>query len=212
MVAVLLENFCDATREVHRECQDAQFADNFLVNALDPMLEVLCRFENSNELSAHIQALFRSLDADDSGELSAEEMTKGVRRLNLSPPIRMTEEDFDALLSCLAIEEGREGKREGSASARATMLTANDFEVVMRAQIRDFVCRHLGHAVYKTGSFAHDNFALLFAGMHQLLMDSQLEGADGERQDATTGSRRVCDKLIMLENRLEQVRLEKVGA
>jgi hypothetical protein len=159
VVAVLLEHFSEAARIEHRRRLEDQKRDTFHANVFDPIVSNLAMFGNSQELTTRSLELFEILDCDDSGQLSLDELATGLFRLNIKPPIKMTEEDFDVLTLERAL-----CSPPGSES-----MTPEGFELAIRIQIKDFICKKLGHAVQVSGF--EDYFALGFASMHQMLVD-----------------------------------------
>ena len=159
VVAVLLENFSEAARVELRKSMESAHEDEIHSNVLDPILNDLAKFGNEQELTTRILELFELLDMDDSGLLSMDEMVQGLLKLNVKPPIRMSEEDFDifTLGRSLCVPAGGES------------LSPDGFELAIRIEIKGYLCRQLGYAVKISG--LQDYFALGFAAMHQIMID-----------------------------------------
>lgn len=60
-------------------------------------MDTIAHYGTAEDLTARIEALFQSLDVDESGKLSFREMWRGLQKLNFRPRIELTLDDFEAL-------------------------------------------------------------------------------------------------------------------
>ena len=91
LVAVLLENFLTELDSVDVEQQ----FDKSALGHLDPLLEtLLLNFNTYSDLQRRIHGLFKTLDADGSGQLDYFELRAGMRKLPIDRPVIVTPADW----------------------------------------------------------------------------------------------------------------------
>lgn len=176
VVAVLLDKFSAAQA---REQDSAAITDTAATgggvlalkvssNPLDPLLQQLSTFENSQDLTNRIGMLFEALDVDESGTVSGEEMVIGLAKLRLTPgsdvqQIRCTLSDYNDFTRdrtlCLP---------DGSLDRRC-------FESILRRQLRDYISRSIASTGIMKQACSSPGvpcvLAVLLAGMNQILVD-----------------------------------------
>ena len=152
VVAVLLENFSAASVRVDQEENDNRYRPPG--GSMDRLLERLLRNRNSGSLSLHIYKIFQTIDADDSGEISYEELAQGLTKLNLG---NLNPDDF---------EEMTMGKNLLSTSSG---LNRVNFEYLIRYQLRDYISRKLASAICSSGE---GPMSIIFQGLNQLVLDT----------------------------------------
>jgi hypothetical protein len=100
VMAVLLDEFCEAVEASKSEDAEAQIAllANRTVGALDPLLEQLSQAETEDALQKQIEDVFTFIDEDGSQGIEFTELRNGLKRLETDPVI-----DFK-VYSCVRAE------------------------------------------------------------------------------------------------------------
>jgi len=140
VVAVLLDEFITSVaaeraefdREQKEQQQTTVFRDR---GPLDPVLDTIAHYGTAEDLTARIEALFQSLDVDESGKLSFREMWRGLQKLNFRPRIELTLDDFEALT-----DGGELCNDKGE-------LGSTQFEEMIRRQLQRYSQRNLAYAL-----------------------------------------------------------------
>ena len=83
-----------------------------ITNPLDPLLSDLMLFESNFDLETQIKEIFQFLDVDGRGILSAQEVMRGLRKLDVSPRIHLSEQEADRLMRGVDINDCRGGGNE----------------------------------------------------------------------------------------------------
>jgi hypothetical protein len=131
VVAVLIENFTLATKrekdnhliEMHRELEKQTGAMRKVQLSLDPLIKTLLGASSRDELSLLIASTFRKLDSDRSGSLSYSELRLGLKKMDFTPPILLSEEEFDRItLNKMLCNEEQEVDQEGWENILRTQL------------------------------------------------------------------------------------------
>ena len=170
IIAVLLENFADATQEeVDGIDLDEEvpivITDSDQVqheHPLDPLFDSLIQAESAGDLQRRLDALFDLLDAEDNGCVAYEQMRR-LEALDVHPRIKLSGLDFDLL--------------SGSAH-----LTRAEFGGVLRRELRDYVSRQMVKQARHP-----DNERLLsslFAGVNWLMMSGHESTRAGVTSEA----------------------------
>jgi len=170
VMAVLLDNFVAASaaekrkateedeRRRRRRAGAADSADS--ESPLWPLLEKLMDCENTRQIEREIQAVFKLLDEEGAGEISAAQMCAGFRRLGQALGSRMHVSLDDCLLLAEQARElaftdgGRAGNRslgcrdgDGAAAAVASTVDAGRFAGIMRLALQQHVEKAIGRAM-----------------------------------------------------------------
>ena len=69
-------------------------------------------FESNFDLEMQIKEIFQFLDVDGRGILSAQEVMRGLRKLDVSPRIHLSEQEADRLVRGVDINDCRGGGNE----------------------------------------------------------------------------------------------------
>ena len=170
IIAVLLENFADATQEevdgidldeevpiVNMDSHQVQHE-----HPLDPLLDSLIQAESAGDLQRRLDALFDLLDAEDSGRVAYEQMRR-LEALDVHPRIKLSGLDFDLL-------------------SGGGQLTRAEFGGVLRRELRDYVSRQMVKQARHP-----DNERLLsslFAGVNWLM----ISGHESTQAGVTAGA------------------------
>ncbi|EKX39507.1 hypothetical protein GUITHDRAFT_114473 [Guillardia theta CCMP2712] len=143
VVAVLLDNFtaaAEAEKEDKIRQKNLQEGRALVVFAIDPLLAALAHFDTSQDLSDRISMLFNILDTDDSNTLSFEELSYGLRKLKVRPPISLSRDDFEVMTI------------QGSLLNDRGELGPSEFDKVMRRQLKLYVQRQMANAMDLLGA------------------------------------------------------------
>ena len=103
VVAVLLENFSDASQNEHEieseleQSEGLKEAHKTGSFPLDALMAELVQVDTYNDLVMQVDMLFNLLDVDASGELSFAEMQLGLQALDVRPRIQISIDDFHAM-------------------------------------------------------------------------------------------------------------------
>jgi len=167
VVAVLLENFSAAQAREQESASDMSFEGEGVLalkvssNSLDPLLQQLSMFENSQDLSNRIGLLFEALDTDESGTLSPEEIVIGLNKLDLTPRIKCSLDDFNYFTHdrAICLPDGTLGRVQ--------------FEAVLRTQLRDYISRSIAVTGTQQQNGSSNVMSVLLSGMNQVLIDLQ---------------------------------------
>jgi hypothetical protein len=175
VVAVLLDKFSAAqAREQDSAAIEFTAAGGGVLalkvssNPLDPLLQQLSTFENSQDLTNRIGIVFEALDIDESGTVSPEEMVIGLAKLKLTsesdaPRIRCTLSDYNDLTRdrALCLPDGS--------------LDRPRFESILRMQLRDYISRSIASTGIIKQACSSPGvpcvLSVLLAGMNQMLLD-----------------------------------------
>jgi len=118
-VAILLDKFVNASLQAEIEerakRREATDSHNLLCSTMDPLLARLAKdYTSKADLILSLNGLFKLLDTDLSGSLSCYEFCTGLRKLDFTPAIYMSESDFSSITQngllcnetgCLGLEE-----------------------------------------------------------------------------------------------------------
>jgi len=100
VVAVLLENFTEASQNEHEieiEIEESEgLKEHHKLGAfpLDALMAELVQVDTHNELVMQVDELFALMDVDGSGELSFHEIQLGLQALDVRPRIHVSMDDF----------------------------------------------------------------------------------------------------------------------
>eukprot|EP00960_Hanusia_phi_P000654 16901-Hanusia_phi.AAC.3 len=147
VVAVLLDEFISSIQREKQEIerkerleQEKHRAVRRANGILDPLTHHLSHFVTEKDLATKISETYERLDFDGSGGLTFEEFQQGLKKLPTAAPIHIQEDDFE-LLS----EGGRLCNSEGE-------FSAEQFQDMMREEIRRYAQRQVANAMQESGS------------------------------------------------------------
>ncbi len=133
VLAVLIEEFLlAASKEKYERFMETHTSDGSAsqyFSPIDPLLQYFAASYDSHELSGRIEEVFGLIDADRNGDLNFGEMRDGLYSLNLSPRIKITEEDWQIITL------------DGLLASDENTLSLDQFEHVIRNQITLYVQR-----------------------------------------------------------------------
>jgi len=136
VVALLLDNFSTMALREQLNLKEAERQQrNAASSSIDPLLGKLAAFRTEEELESKIQILYRILDVDESQGLSYTELSEGLKKLNFSPGIHLSREDFDVITL------------KGALCDENDELDVERFGQVIKYQLRLFVERNLSSAM-----------------------------------------------------------------
>jgi hypothetical protein len=129
-----------------------------LSKCMDPVVSTFANFHSEEHLTYMISRLFESLDVDDQGFITYEDMRNGLQKLDIEPRIKLSAEDFDEFTrhreyvdisgyvsrdnfeKCMRLELKRYAFRiathQMNEAVRADMGTTNDY---MYEKVRDAI-------------------------------------------------------------------------
>jgi len=161
VVAVLLDEFITSVAaekaefEKERIAREGTSEATRLIGPLDPVLETLAQYGTAEDLAARIESLYGSLDIDDSGKLSFQELSMGFSRLKFKPRIMLTWDDFEIMTDGLELcDENGE-------------LGINQFEELMRRQMQSYSQRTMANAM-EEGHEHEDTMRSIMLALKQL--------------------------------------------
>jgi hypothetical protein len=136
VLAVLLDNFIAATAHEDNVMRKGELleanAANLNTGGLEPLLmEMLKLFDTSEQLGRGIKKLFHHIDYNNTGTIDFEKMHQGVKKLETSPQIIMSREDWKILTG-----DGANCNENGE-------MNIAHFEFMMRSQVKSYVQRNL---------------------------------------------------------------------
>ena len=138
VIAVLLDHFTTATRREkdknERKQLESKNAEG-VTSSIDPLLATLMTCRSSEELTRRASDLFDRMDVDRSGALSWQEMSEGLRKMNVKPKINFTEDEFNTitLQQTLCNDEGE--------------LDKHAFDRLLRIQLFAYAERNLANSI-----------------------------------------------------------------
>mmetsp|Transcript_75962 Transcript_75962/g.203551 ORF Transcript_75962/g.203551 Transcript_75962/m.203551 type:complete len:516 (-) Transcript_75962:399-1946(-) len=210
VVAVLVDNFSMSCRaeeeqaiidEENERMKRLGISKAKAHSPIQPLLESLSKFKNSEDLGNKIQSLFKVLDCDLGGTLSFQEMADGLRKMNFSPAIMITQDDFARMT------------RYGEMCDEEGCLTPEQFEIMMRTEIETHIEHKVASAYEMTTQKESAETAALLAAVKLLTMQTSASNKGHASMpspaplppSAGGGSKAVRD-------RVEEVRKEVLGA
>mmetsp|Transcript_4793 Transcript_4793/g.11449 ORF Transcript_4793/g.11449 Transcript_4793/m.11449 type:complete len:671 (-) Transcript_4793:272-2284(-) len=136
VLAVLLDNFIAATAHEDNICRKNELleanAQNLNTGGLEPLLmEMLKLFDTSEQLGRGIKKLFHHLDYNSTDTVSFEKMHQGAKKLQTTPQILVSQEDWKILTG-----DGANCDENGE-------MNIAHFEFMMRSQVKSYVQRNL---------------------------------------------------------------------
>jgi voltage-gated sodium channel len=206
VVAVLLDEFVESvTKDRNEEIEKLIAKENkhmrSLGSPLDPLLQVLSSFSTSTDLSARIRKIFDLIDLEGVGSVAYEDFTYGLRRLNFTPPIHLSFDDFTAMVRD---HDANLSTDKGGILNNAGRMEISGFEGLMREQLRHYVQRHTSQAMQgaaASGSaIGHVLFALKLLTTTVEDINANLERQGGVR--LVTGT----EALTSSDNRLDSLK------
>ena len=142
VIAVLLDQFVESMHQEKEERHAAksqqkedEIAAVRVQGSMDPLLKSLCRFATAEDLHFKIDRLFQYLDKTGNGSLDHRELHHGLKAMMFSPPIILTEDDFDMLTAgrSLCNEEGE--------------FNAQQFHQMIEGEMQRYALRELSTAM-----------------------------------------------------------------
>jgi len=94
-------------------------------------------FTTARDLSQKVYNLYQRIDVDESGAIDLQEFNEGMKKLSITPAIRLTSDDWDVMT-----EKGTLLNSEGE-------LTAPSFEKMLLGQIASFTRRKVVSAMQR---------------------------------------------------------------
>uniref|UniRef100_A0A6U2GBZ5 Ion transport domain-containing protein n=1 Tax=Hemiselmis andersenii TaxID=464988 RepID=A0A6U2GBZ5_HEMAN len=136
VLAVLLDNFIAATANEDNILRKNELleanAQNLNTGGLEPLLmEMLKLFDTSEQLGRGIKKLFHHLDYNNRGTITYEKMHQGAKKLQTTPQILVSKEDWKILIG-----DGANCDENGD-------MNIAHFEFMMRSQVKSYVQRNL---------------------------------------------------------------------
>uniref|UniRef100_A0A6U4LAN9 EF-hand domain-containing protein n=2 Tax=Hemiselmis andersenii TaxID=464988 RepID=A0A6U4LAN9_HEMAN len=169
VVAVLLDNFTMATEAEKEQIQSKKIQETvkpLAEHPLDPLLSKLVMHDSSDELTAGISVLFRTLDTSLNGTVSREELQEGLRKIQTDKVIDLAESDFEGMTNGLLDDDGE--------------LSSAAFETMLRRELTNFVQRHMARQIQLSGFNGRQDPTVLFALKKIMLsVDERLHGMHG---------------------------------
>jgi len=136
VLAVLLDNFIAATAHEDNIVRKGDLleanAQNLNTGGLEPLLmEMLKLFDTSEQLGRGIKKLFHHIDYNDTNSINFEKMHQGLKKLQTTPQIIVSREDWKILIG-----DGANCNENGE-------MDIAHFEFMMRSQVKSYVQRNL---------------------------------------------------------------------
>jgi len=163
VIAVLLDKFTLATQKEQEKDEEKRIKwarGPTTENPLDPVLGTLTNFDNDQDLSRKISAVYQALDSDGSERLSYEEIVEGLKKIPLFDHVHLAKEDFDsfAMNGALLDDKGE--------------ISMQNFEIAMREQVREYMYRQmtLATAIYQGRD---PTIGLVLSGLKYVMLGMQ---------------------------------------
>jgi hypothetical protein len=175
VVAILLENFTNATRIEDLASERKKMARSGLdkmQHTLDPIFEVLSHYNTDLDLSQKIDNLFQVMVADDEKDrVDFKAMSSGLKRKKWLQRIHLSQEDFDSF-TC-----------HGYYSTDG-WLSQRDFEQAMRTQLKRYVQRQVAKQQFlchtSPGQESSSSMLLALKLLHMDVLEGNPETRDPE--------------------------------
>ena len=196
VVAILLENFTNATRVEELASERKKMARSGLdkmQHTLDPIFEVLSHYNTDLDLSQKIYNLFQVMVADDDqSRVNFKVMSSGLRRKKWLQRIHMSQEDFDSF-TCHGFYT-----TDG-------WLTAIQFEQAMRTQLKRYVQRQVAKQQFLCatcpGQETSSSMLLALKLLHMDVHEKIPQGLDPEEDlGGAMHSMTVCPKPVSVDD------------
>ncbi|EKX42342.1 hypothetical protein GUITHDRAFT_111617 [Guillardia theta CCMP2712] len=191
VVAVLLDEFI-STVERERSEKKARNEETLIGlvrefharGPLDPLVTSLMDFSTLEELSLKIFQLYQKMDLDESGSVNLEELNFGLKKLKLSPPVTLTEEDWDAITDSRKLLNSQEE------------LGPEEFETMILTQMSNYVHRKVATAIKNEAQ--EFNYDVLFAIKSLLFSVDKIDNPifKSKKQTPRKSKREILKKLF----------------